>query len=313
VLRLVLIVALAHAHAEDRESWLDIEECPRLDAQALRDHTLVELGGRDPEATATVTCEPDAFVVEISRPGAQVSTRRLARTSAVGEVPERYLALELAELLAGSRYPPQEREPEPEPEREPESEPEREHRSSPPSPSPEPAETPRRLSWFAASARAELSGEPVIMSGGGGLTLGSRVWRDLSLRLDIAALRGGRTIDTDFVRLDTIKGGLAALYTADAGRARLHAGVGARIVGVWMRGIERQSERVGLQHHGLTWAPFASLGLLAALGDRLVFTTSLDVGYTARPIRGLYEQSVVFAYRGVWGELSLGLGIRFGR
>jgi len=294
----VAIVALALSPAAEPGSWLEIVQCPELDADSLRAHTLVELGGLDPEGDATVRCEEDVFVVRVQNVKGAISTRKLSQ---IGEVPERYLALELAELIASARYAPAASAPAATPLRNP-----------PPVAAPR-APAPARRGWTALSARVELTGKPTLLTGGGSLALGGRVWRYLSLRARLTGLGGGRSLGEDRVRVGALWGSAAALASVDAGPVAVHAGAGARVGGVWMRGVPRESGLAGLQHGGLTWGPFGAVGVLAPLGRRLAFVADLDVGYTLRAVRGTQGGALVLSYAGVWAGLTLGLGVMFGR
>ncbi len=302
---ITLTLALALGPGAGAGSWLELDGCDELDGELLRSQTLIELGGLSPEARATVRCEDEDFVVSVTSVGGARSTRNLARTTAVGEVPERYLALELAELISSAQYaPPAEPEPEPEPESEPEPEAVTESTGE---------LSPRRRGWVGVGARFELAGQPITASGGGALTLGGRVARYISLRAELTGLGGGRSLEANAVRVGALWGGAAILASVDVGAVVVLAGLGARAGGVWLRGVARDDALTGAQLRGFSWSPLVSAGVLIPIGARLVVTARLEGGYTARPVRGLSGGATAYAYEGPWGAAQLGLGVRFGR
>ncbi|MEM9452691.1 MAG: hypothetical protein AAGF11_00840 [Myxococcota bacterium] len=289
------------------DPWLRLEDCPGLDEQALRELTALELSRPISARTATIRCEPEVFVVTVHAEDGRAPVQRSLRTAAVGDAPERYLAVELAELVESSMDPA----------------------SAPESPaSPSSANAPARASdpaeeasaapmwpsgWVTVGPRFELGGQPGLPAGGGGVVVGGRIWRWLSLRAELMGLGGARRIGADLVRLGFVGGAGAALATFDVGAVMLEIGAGARVGERWIRGIPGRSDVLGGRHRGLTWSPLVSFGVVGPIGQRGVIATHLDAGWTLREIRGFSGDDLVFTSGGPWFGVSLGGGIRLGR
>ena len=280
--------------------WLSVDGCAEVDAARLVELTELALGDREIEGKVGLQCEGEVFVVEVQRSDGTTAQRSIARTEAVRDAPERYLALELAEFLDASAY----KEPVPPPEPEPPPKP-----VASPAPPPEPA----RRGFVAVAGRFEAGGSPFVPAGGGAITLGGEVVRGMSLRADVSGLAGARSIGPDAVRSVAVWGGGAVLGTLDFSPAIVHIGAGARIGGIWFRGLPGAPARSGHTHGGLTWSPLATVGVLGKLGARLAIAGSIDAGWALRPIRGQLGNETVVSSGGAWIGVNLGLATRFGR
>jgi len=299
----VLGWALLTMLAVTPDHWLQLERCTGLDERALRELIGLELATPIGRRTVTVRCEPDAFRVTVHAEQRD-HVRQVLRTAAMGDVPERYLAVEIAELVETSEYPPTAALDDAAPD----------DASSPPEPAAEHRAEPfGRWGWLMAGGRFELGGRPAAPAGGAGFVVGGRLWRRLSVQAELLGLGGARRVEPDGVRLGFVGGAGAALATFDAGPAMLHVGAGARVGEVWMRGVSGQGDVTGLGHRGTTWAPFLSAGVLGAVGRRGVMAAHLDAGWTVRPVRGFSGTNVVFTSGGPWLGVSLSGGIRLGR
>lgn len=286
------------------DPWLRLEDCPGLDERALRELTALELSQPIGTRTATIRCEPEVFVVTVHADGRGAPVQRSLRAAAVGDAPERYLAVELAELIEISLDPASTPEPPVAP---------------PPATAPTTTSKPASTvpawpsGWITAGPRFELGGQPGLPAGGGGLVIGGRIWRLLSLRVELMGLGGARRIDADLVRLGFVGGAGAALATFDVGAVMLGVGAGARVGERWIRGIPGRPDVLSRRHRGITWSPLVSFGIVGPIGRRGVITTHLDAGWTLRAIRGFSGDDLVFTWGGPWFGVSLGGGIRLGR
>lgn len=282
--------------------WLTVQDCPELDADRLVE--LMRLESADPPSTTHVVlrCDENAFVLEVQREGGAPAQRSIARTDAITDAPERYLAVELTELLDASKYKAPVTEPPPEP--------------PPPKPAPPPPvrpPEPQRRGFVGIGARFEAGGAPMVPSGGGSLLLGGQVHPVLSLRVEVSALGGARSVGADALRSVGARASGAVLGTFDFTRAIVHIGGGARVGGVWLRGIPDSPTRRGHTHGGLTWSPLATASVLGKVGKRLGFYAGIDAGWALRPIRGFLADEVVASTGGAWIGVTLGLATRFGR
>ena len=287
--------------ASPAQAWLDLDGCPELDGPALRDLTRLEIGEHPPHVRARIECRPEAFVVTVTSSKGPSSERRIARTAATGEVPERYLALELTELIEASSHAAAQPDP------------------SPQDPKPDgelttPQAPRRRRGFVSAGARAEIGGQPAMAAGGGQVSLGGRVWQHLTLRTDIVAVGGARRVRGDGVRSGSLWLAGVALATFDVGRNQLGAGAGARVGGVWIRGIpEAGSTLQGRLHAGLSWSPQLSVAFSRAVGRAAFFGVGTDAGWLVRPVRGFSNAALVYAATGPWASVSISVGGWFGR
>lgn len=282
--------------------WLSVDGCAEVEADRLVELTELALGDGEVEGRVALRCDEDVFVVQVQRDDGTTAQRSIARTEAVTDAPERYLALELAEFLDASAYkepavPPPEPEPEPEPE--PVS-----STATPPGPS--------RRGFVAVAGRFEAGGSPFVPAGGGAIIVGGEVVRGLSLRADVSGLAGARSVGPDAVRSMAVWGGGAVLGTLDFSRAIVHIGAGARVGGVWFRGLPAAPSRSGHTHGGLTWSPLARVGVLGKVGARLAIMASIDAGWALRPIRGQLGSETLVSSGGAWMGVNLGLATLFG-
>ena len=275
-----------------------IDRCPELDAEVLIELTAIDLGELADGTGFEIRCDDEAFTLRVSRQSQPALERVIPRAEIGAGAPERYLALELAELFEGSRY----QRPEPPPDE-----------TTSPTPPPATPATPRRWGLLAASGRFEAGGAPVVPAGGGSLGLYARVWDHLSLRADVSGLAGARQVEDGRVRWTTVWGSGALLATIDSKRTTVLAGLGARVGGGWFRGLPAPAGLSGRTHGGLTWSPLVSFGLVAPRQTRLAVVASVDAGWTVRPIRGFSGADRVVSSGGPWVNVSLGLGVRFGR
>ncbi|MEM6996676.1 MAG: hypothetical protein AAF721_39595 [Myxococcota bacterium] len=286
-------MAIAFALGAPMGEWLDVQ-CPEVDAPSLLEFVAIELPDPPADTRATLRCDANAYVVTVMHKDGRARRRTIDRTAAIGEVPERYLALELSELVPAIETVPA-------------------PKAKPPPPQPKPKTQRRRRGFGLASGRAEVGGAPAMLGGGGQLSLGGRVLRRLTLRADVIAMGGRRVLGGDLVRTGALWSAASALATFDAGRTVLLAGAGARLGGLWIRGIPRREGIDGRLHGGLSWSPQVSFAVLASVGRASFVGAGLDAGWTMRPVRGFSESALVYASRGPWVALSFGVGGWFGR
>ena len=279
-------------------AWLELDGCPELDGNALRELTRLEIGDGPTHVRARVECQPEAFVVTVVGGGDRTSERRITRTAATGEVPERYLALELAELIEVSRQP--RAKPPPAPKAEPQP-------ATPPPPR-------RRRGFASAGARAEVGGQPTMAAGGGVLSVGGRVWPHLTLRADIIGVGGARRVRGDGVRSGSLWLASVALATFDVGKNELRAGAGARVGGVWIRGVPEAGNTLqGRRHAGLSWSPQLSFAFSRTIRRAAFVGLGADAGWSARAVRGVSNAGPVYSSMGPWAGVSVSVGSRFGQ
>lgn len=276
-------------------AWLSVEGCPELDRDQLEELARLEAGELASEAQANVTCTDEVFVLTVHREGHPASERRVPRGE-IEDAPERFLAVELAELIVAAGYGHAEPEPQPAP-------------APAPPPDRSVPERRKRVGFAFAAARAELGGSPVLPSGGVELGAGGTVWRFVALHGSIAGLGGARSVDGDLVQRGSAHAsGWVAFHGVLPREHRLFAGAGVRVGGTWLRGLPRRSQRTGLRHGGATWSPTVAVGIAAPLGERLALVVRLDGGWSLRAVRGLSGTSLVYSSGGPWGGLSVGVG-----
>lgn len=281
-------------------SWLHLDGCAELDARALNELTMLELSDDAQTMDANVRCEAHTFVVTVRGDLGERWERRIPR-AATGDAPERYLAIELAEVFAAATartVAPAEPEP------------------TPPIAKP-PASPPQaRPAWVAIEARGEASGRPMIPMAGLSLALGGRIAKRFSVRGAVTGTGGVRGVDLGRVRFGALWASAAALLSFDAKTSVLSAGGGVRAGGVWLNGSTRNGQTPGQvsgrTHAAATWSPMLTMTAVIPI-RRAVATVALDGGWTLRAVRGLSSEGLVFAYTGPWVGLSVGGGWSFGR
>ncbi len=275
-------------------TWLDVHDCPELDRAHLLELTGLELDDAPTRIRGEIHCRSAGFEISLRRDDGEVLRRQVPAAS---EAPERYLAVEvveLVELLQSEARPPTPAEPPPSP-------------LSAPPPQPTSAAPSGRL-WLGGSARFELGGDPRTPAGGLQLTLGGPLWRRLELRAHLSALAGARRLGADSVRLGRLLGGAALVWVVPTARIDLPIGGGARLGGVWLQGRSDPTRDPGRTHRGLAWSPFVSFGVRGPKTRRSFADLDLQLGWAVRTVRGLRAERVVVTTGGPWLGVSLGLG-----
>jgi len=273
-------------------AWLTVQDCPSLDRARVVELAMLELQDAPQEVHVAVSCAHDSqFHIVLRHGDGRVIERDAPR---VDDAAERYLAVELVELLAssGARAPQTARAPLPEP--------------GPAPPQAERASLPRL--WVDGTARFEGAASPFTPLGGLGVGLTARVWRGASFRVEALAAIGARSLNADDDITVANAGGSGVLaWVLASRRAAYVLGVGARIQGVWLRGRSTAAQRAGTTHVGLAWSPQVSFGLMAPRRRRSA-AVWLHAGWTPRAVRGQSAGKTVFSWAGPWFGVGVGLG-----
>lgn len=274
-------------------AWLTVNDCPSLDRERVVELAMLELQEPPADVRVEVSCaESERFHITLLHDDGRVVERDAPR---VGDAAERYLAVELVELLASSGT----RTPEPEPAPVPAA-------VLPAEPRDERAPRPRL--WIDATARFEAAASPLTPLGGLGVGLTARVWRGASFRAEALAAVGGRALNADDGIVVAHAGGSGVLGWMFASRHAAYVlGLGARLQGVWMHGRTAAQGRTGTTHGGLSWSPQLSVGVVAPRRRRFA-ATWLQAGWTPRAVRGQSAGKTVFSWSGPWFGVGVGLG-----
>lgn len=272
-------------------AWLTVNDCPSLDRERVVELAMLELQEPPADVHVDVSCEkPEQFHITLRHADGRVMEREAPM---VGDAAERYLAVELVELLASSGT------------RAPESPPELVV-ALPVEPRAERAPLP--VLWLDGTARFEAAASPLTPLGGLGVGLTARVWRGASFRAEALAGVGGRSLNADDGIVVAHAGGSGVLAWIFASRhAAYVVGLGARLQGVWLRGRTAAQERTGATHRGLSWSPQLSVGVMAPRRRRFA-AAWLHAGWTPRAVRGQRAGETVFSWSGPWFGVGVGLG-----
>ncbi len=291
----MLAMLAALAFGAPTGPWVRVE-CPTIDSAELNRLVRIELEGQRPRVEVEVRCEGAAIEVRLAT-GGEVQRRPVQVPTAEREVVHRYVAVEVAELIAASAGPSLDPQPRLEP-----------------VPGPPRRARPRftRWGWLTLGARGELGGQPAMGTGGGQVQLGGVVLPRLALRVRGGGTVGGRRLAPGRLRQGAAWGSAEVLAALGQRRTAVLLGAGARVEGIWLTGQGDGAGVAGAQHRGASGSPLISATVVLRLGARLVMSTGLDGGWSLRPVRGLRGAEVVFSSGGPWAGITLGLGAIFG-
>lgn len=285
----MLGLALFLGVAAGDPSWLAVRECSGLDAGELAERVTLEYGVPQ-SVQVDVRC--DAASSEFTIALRYEDGRRLHHhTPRMEGAVERYLAIEIAELLATPPIAAPVVPAEPDPEF-----------------PPPPPVTPRPLPmlWVDATARAEIGGTPITGLGGLGLGVLIRPWRRLAIRAETLGMVGRRGVDAGNVVVGTAGAGLGLGWLLGSRTALSWLGAGARAQAVWLRG-QSSGPAVGTTHVAATWSPWVGASVLGPNKSPLAVGW-LQVGWMPRAIRGQFGEQTVFTWSGPWVALGVGIG-----
>lgn len=282
-------------------AWLTVAGCPSVDRARVVELAMLELQDAPTGVRVDVSCADDQqFHVLLVHEDGRVVERDAPM---VDDAAERYLAVELVELLASEGAVVPELTSAEGPVDEPAPVP------AGPEPKPEPVVTPLPTLWIDGTVRFEAAGSPLAPLGGLGVGLTTRVWRGASVRAEALAAFGGRSLDAErgiLVGNMALSGVLGWVFASH--KAAYMVGLGARVQGVGLRGRTTAPERAGATHTGLSWSPQLSLGVMAPRRRRFA-TVWVHGGWTPRAVRGQGEEgTTVFSWSGPWLGVGVGLG-----
>lgn len=274
-------------------AWLSVEDCPSLDQARVVELAMLELREPPTAVQVDVSCaRPERFHIVLRHEDGRVVERD---APTVDDAAERYLAVELVELLASSgTRPPVADEPP--------------SVVADPPPQPPPRPPPLPVLWVDGTVRFEGAAAPFTPLGGLGVGLTGRIWRGALVRVEGLAAIGGRTLNpNDSIVVSNAGGSGVVAWLIASRRAAYVVGVGARMQAVWLRGRTAAQERAGATHTGLSWSPQVSLGVMAPRGRRFA-AAWLHAGWTPRAVRGQSGGDTVFSWSGPWFGVGVGLG-----
>jgi hypothetical protein len=251
------------------------------------------VGDGEPAAlTASLQCAAGRAVIQVqdarrSEPLELVlplaDTRREARP--------RLLALAIAELIATSRL----------------------EQSPPPKPPVAPVAPPpprvRALSLGLALGLVRAF-EPALWSPGLRLdaAYGFGRW---SLHADLEADSGSRAESEATLGGRALSIGLAPAFRLVDGQLDWDLGLGVRGGAAWLSATSRQPNVAGRTISGTFIAPFAWTALELNLTELWYLRLALELGYVAKPVRGLdADKAVLLELKGLRGASWLGVGVR---
>lgn len=282
-------------------AWLKLEDCPSLDRSRVVELAMLELQDPPTAVHVDVSCAgQDQFHIVLRHDDGRMMERDAPM---VDDASERYLAVELVELLASSGTRARQLVPIPASVPVPAS-------ASAPAPAVEspPERPPLPVLWIDGTARFEAAAAPLTPLGGLGIGLTARVWRGASFRAEALAGVGARSLNSDDRIGVANAGGSGVMAWVFASRKAAYVlGLGARVQGVWLRGRTEAQERAGETHVGLSWSPQLSVGVLAPRRRRFA-TAWLHAGWTPRAVRGQSGGETVFSWSGPWFGVGVGLG-----
>lgn len=270
-------------------SWLVVRDCEDVDAAQVEDRVSLEHGAPQ-SVRVEVRCDADSTEFTLSL--RYDDGRRLHHhTPRMEGAVERYLAIEIAELLATPPIAAPIGPPTPVP-------------ATPP----EPLEAAPALPslWFDATARAEVGGTPIAGLGGLGFGVLVRPWRRLAIRAETLGMAGRRGVDAGRVVIGTAGGGLGLGWMLGTRGALSWVGAGARAQAVWLRG-QSEGPVTGATHVAATWSPWVGASLFGARRNPFA-AVWLQAGWMPRAVRGQFDAQTVFSWSGPWVALGVGIG-----
>lgn len=262
-----------------------VSGCPQARAAELERLLEVELTGRPPQETTslTIVCTPSA-VLMTSSAGVRERLRELNPGT-----DERTIALAAIELLDALEQPP----------------------APPVTPAPRhPQPEPQR--WLlSASGAVGLTNAPRSIAYGGGLALDARVLDalpQLALHIDVTALRTPRDLSAGDVSLTLLGVGVAADWWTTHPRWRAAAGVGLR-GGPAFVDANATADATTARSATRGWlGPFLHARLEHDVSERLVLLTGVEAGYVTRSVALRVDRASEASLNGAWLLAVIGIG-----